>query len=672
MPNLSEAVRIERCGLSHEQLRSLHLHLRRTRAYEERLSILYRQGKLKGGVYSGIGNEGTSCGTGYAMGERDWLLPMHRDVGAALTRGMPLLEMFLQAMGRADGPCRGRDNGLHQTVMERRQVGMISHLGTMVPIATGVALASRIMEDGGAVVNFIGDGATSTGEFHEGLNMAAVQHLPLVLVIDNNQFAYSTPNCNQFACERLADRAIGYGIPGVRVDGTRVLDVYRAVGEGLDRARRGEGPTLIEALTLRLRGHSEADPAKYVPRDLKEAFRGKDPVISFEAQLIEAGILDASAAKDLRATIEAEVLRAAEEALDHPLPEARSAAVGLWASPPPRQPRATPLRPLKANEGDTFLKGVRAALVEEMERDPRVILLGQDIGHFGGAFKVTEGVQAKFGPERVRDTPIAEAAMIGAGIGAAIRGYRPVVEMQFIDFITCGFNQLVNYASGFHYRTGVPLPMVVRGPCGGRVGGGPFHSRNPEAWFAHQPGLKVVTPSTAEDAKGLLKASIRDDDPVIFLEPKWLYRRVKGNLGGPDAIVPLGRAALRTQGDDVLVITWGSSMHIAVEAAGELEAEGIGVTVLDLRTLIPLDIEAVLNWTKRLGKVLILQEANLTAGFGAELAARIADEAFMYLDGPVKRLGARDVPLPWMTPLENFVLPQTKDVVRALRELARF
>ncbi len=665
-------VDIASSGLTPDALRRLHRHLRRTRAYEERLSILYRQGKLKGGVYSGIGNEATSCGAGFAMGERDWLLPLHRDLGAALSRGMPVLEMFLQAMGRADGPCRGRDNGLHQTVLDRRQIGMISHLGAMVPIAAGVALASRLTEDGGAVVNFIGDGGTSTGEFHEGLNFAAVQRLPMVLIIDNNQFSYSTSRFNQYACESLVDRAAGYGVAGVRVDGTRVLDVVQVVSAALERARLGEGPTLIEAVTLRLRGHSEADGAKYVPESIKREYREKDPVASFERLLLEEGILDEKRCAAIKRQLEKEILEAAEEALTHPLPEARSAAVGVFASPPRRQTR--PSTPFLAPQtsGENFLRGVQQGLAEEMERDARVILLGQDIGHFGGAFKVTKGLMKTFGPERVRDTPISEAGMIGAGIGAAIRGFRPVVEMQFIDFVTCGFNQLVNYASGFHYRTGIALPLVVRGPCGGRVGGGPFHSRNPEAWFAHQPGIKVVTPSTAEDAKGLLKAAIRDDDPVIFLEPKWLYRRVKGRLGGTDALVPLGRAAVRHQGEDVLIVTWGSSMHLAVAAAEKLAEEEIGVTVLDMRTLVPLDKDALLSWTKRIGKVLILQEANLTAGFGAELAAQIADQAFLYLDAPVRRLAARDVPLPWITPLEEFVLPQVDDVVEATRELARF
>ncbi len=719
-------------GLSDAQLVDLYETMVLTRLVDRRMQALYRQGRVYGGVYSQEGNEGISCGSAYALADGDALFPMHRGLGARLVHGDALDTILAQLLARVAGPTAGRDSGLHHDVLDRRIFAMISHLGTQLCVANGTALAMRSRGETGVCLSFTGDGATALGDFHEGLNMAAVLKLPVILVVENNLYAYSTPNEGEFACGELAARGPGYGIPAETVDGTDVIAMYLAVRRAVAHARAGNGPSLIEGRALRLRGHSEADAHEYVPKSVLEDGRRREPLARMRATLLARGILDE--------TRDAAIATRAEAALDAALaratalepPAADTASWGRWseeghpsrgrdvpgvpglAGQPVRAHRKAPGGPagsaaakrpardraraadgktagkaagdaarFNAPMGDgftataaaqagesTYLQAISRGLRDEMRRDERVFLIGEDIAVMGGAFKITHGFLDEFGADRIVDTPIAESGIIGACIGAALMGLRPVAEMQFADFVTCGFNQIVNNAATWHYRTGTPLPFVVRLPAGGNIGGAPFHSRNPEAWFIHQPGLKVVAPATAEDALALLVAAIRDDNPVLYLEHKYLYRRQKAVLPAGDVVTELGRAALRRPGGDAVIITYGWMVHEAIAAADVLAAAGGGeVGVLDLRTLMPFDGDAVLASVRERHRALVLHEDTLTGGFGGEIAAFIGEHAFEALDAPVMRLGGLDTPVPFAQPLEKAFLPTREKIEPALRQL---
>jgi 2-oxoisovalerate dehydrogenase E1 component len=579
---------------------------------------------------------------------------------------------------------------------------MISHLGAMIPVAAGCAFAlkqSGASTDGyGVAVNFIGDGGTSTGDFHEGLNMAAVWKLPLVLVIENNRYAFSTPTHLQFACRQLADRGPGYGVAAVTVDGNDPDAMAAAYDEAFARARSGAGPTLIEAMLGRMRGHAEGDGSlKVVPEDELARYVAADPVPAYGRRLEAEGVLSA----DLRAAIDKRATELVERSLDRALsaappakdvawhevfapvsaealaaddaPATSSTSVAAVAEPGTTAmaafaPDAAPAVRVAHAEGETstYLDGIHRALLEEMERDEHVVLMGQDIGVFEGAFRVTRGLHARW-PHRVLDTPIAEAGTVGIAAGAALLGYRPVVEMQFADFVSNAFNQLVNVAAKLYYRFGVPCPIVVRLPSGGGVGAGPFHSQNPEGWFAHAGGLKVVCPATAVDAYALMKAAIRDDNPVIFCEHKFLYRRIKEVLPARAELAPLGKARVAREGKDLTLVGYGATTWTCLEAAEVLEKEGVSVEVIDLRTLVPYDEATVLASVEKTSRAVVVHEDELTAGFGAEVAARLADAAFPWLDAPVKRVAYPDRPSPYAKVLEAELLPDRDKVLAAAR-----
>jgi 2-oxoisovalerate dehydrogenase E1 component len=687
------------------------------REFDARFEALLLTGRVSK-WYSAIGNEAITVPAGLALEPGDVLCSLHRDVGAILAfyldpaRAFPdhevgpsaahlpdpteiLYRLACQVLGRSEGFSRGVERSYHYGLFAPESgllhVGMISHLGAMIPVAAGCAFALKRRGTERIAINFIGEGGTSTGDFHEGMNLAAVWKLPLVLVIENNRYAFSTPARQQYACVQLSDRGPGYGIPAETVDGNDPETMSRALARAVARARSGQGPTLIEAMVGRLRGHAEGDGSmKVVPAAEVALYRLQDPVPRYGALLEKWGVLSSPRRAEIDLRARSLVENAIELAMAAPGPDPAEALRPVFAerrgpvvlpplADPPQDPEATVMsdrivaeapwishipddEPLaEAGNGDrepagpaameaftgagetpaageaTYLDALHEALSEEMERDPAVVLLGQDIGAFEGAFRVTRGLHLRW-PGRVLDTPISESGTLGLAAGAALFDDVPVVEMQFADFVACGFNQIVNVLAKLFYRFERPCPVVVRLPAGGGVGAGPFHSQNPEAWFTHVAGLKVVCPATAADAKGLLKSAIRDPNPVLFCEHKFLYRRTKERLPAGEHLVPLGRARVARDGRDLTMVSWGAQVWTALEAADELAREGVEAEVIDLRTLVPLDEATLFASVRKTSRALIVHEAQLTGGYGAEVAARIADGCFAWLDAPVRRL----------------------------------
>jgi 2-oxoisovalerate dehydrogenase E1 component len=662
--------RVDAPGWNEAELRAMARALYLPRIIETRMLSLLRQGRLSK-WFSGIGQEAIAVGVTFALERDDWILPLHRNLGVFTTRGLDLDRLFRQLFGKADGYTRGRDRTFHFGSLADHIVGMISHLGAMLPVADGLALAAQLRGERRVVAVFSGDGGTSEGDFHEALNLAAVWRLPVLFVVENNAWALSTPTHEQFAITDLATRAEGYGMPGVVADGNDVFAVVATVREAAVRARRGDGPTLLEFKTFRMRGHEEASGTDYVPADMFDEWAERDPIARFDAVLDEIGVFPAEERSTLRSDLAAEVSNRATAALatDDPRSTEASEAADVYA------PART--RPRPAPSGDTqemrYLDAITDGLREALRADDRVVLLGQDIAEYGGAFKATVGLAAEFGKDRVRNTPIIESGAVGCAMGLALDGFMPIVEMQFGDFISCAFNQIVNNAAKNHYRWAEGVPMVVRAPIGGGMGAGPFHSQNVEAWFAHVAGLKVVAPSTPSDAKGLLLAAVDDGNPVLFLEHKLLYRQASGPVPLGWAPVPIGAAATPRHGRDATIVTWGGAVRWALDAADAVAGESgaADVEVIDLRSLVPWDRETVLESVARTSRVLILHEAPMTAGFGAEIAATIAEKGFGDLDAPVTRVAGLDAPIPFAKQLERIVLPQDR-VLPALRQLLAY
>jgi 2-oxoisovalerate dehydrogenase E1 component len=656
-------------GVDADRMRRLYRALLLPRLIEEKALLLLRQGRLSK-WFSGMGQEAIAVGVTFALESDDWILPMHRNLGVFTTRGVDLGRLFRQLFGKDGGFTKGRDRTFHFGLLEKRIVGMISHLGATVPVADGLALAAQLRGERRLAATFSGDGGTSEGDFHEAVNLAAVWKLPVLFVIENNQYGLSTPSAEQFACTDLADRGIGYGIPGTVVDGNDVLAVVEAVGRAAARARAGQGPTLLEFKTFRMRGHEEASGTAYVPPQLFEEWGRKDPVARFEQWLTARGLLDDAARDKMRAELKPMIDALVDEALAAPDPvssaEAELADVyapsGLRVEAPPPDAEVSELR---------YVDAIRDGLAEVLRRRPQAILMGQDIAEYGGVFKATEGFVAEFGKSRVRNTPIIESGALGAALGLALDGFRPMVEMQFGDFITCGFNQIVNNLAKTHYRWGAAAPVVVRAPIGGGTGAGPFHSQNVEAWFTHVAGLKVVAPATPYDAKGLLTAAFEDGNPVLYLEHKLLYRSAKERVPSGWYTLPLGQARVAREGTDATIVTYSVGVSWALDAAERLAAEGHSIEVIDLRTLLPWDRETVLASVRKTSRALVLHEAPVTGGFGAELAAVIGREAFEVLDAPVVRVGALDTPVPFSKALEEVFSARAR-LLPALRGLLAY
>jgi 2-oxoisovalerate dehydrogenase E1 component len=658
--------------LCREDLLSLHRALLRPRVIEERMLLLVRQGKLSK-WFSGIGQEAIAVGVTSALQPDDWILPTHRNLGVFTTRGVDLLSLARQLLGRDGGFTKGRDRTFHFGHLEKRIVGMISHLGAMLPVADGLALAAQLRATRRVVAAFTGDGATSEGDFHEAVNLAAVWKLPVLFVIENNQYGLSTPTSEQYACRDLADRAVGYGIPGLVVDGNDVLSVYQAASSAADRARRGLGPTLLEFKTFRMRGHEEASGTEYVPAALASEWARKDPIVRFETQLLQMQAITRAECDVLKGDLETETRVVVDRALSAPLPTSTpEAEIADVFAPRALTGAEEPAEDVVTRSPERrYVDAVHAALRLALQDNPRVVLMGQDIAEYGGVFKVTEGLAAEFGKERVRNTPLVESAAIGAALGLALEGYLPIVEIQFADFITCGFNQIVNNLAKTRYRWGAPVGVIVRAPVGGGVGAGPFHSQSVESWFTSVAGLRVVYPATPLDAKGLFLSAVRENNPVLFLEHKRLYRSIRGRVPDGPYMIPLGKARIVRPGGQATIVTYGAGVHWALEAAGTLAVEGTEIEVVDLRSLAPWDRETVVASVRRTGRALVLHEAPVTGGFGAELAAALGRDAFEWLDAPVARLGALDTPVPYSSSLEIQFEPRGR-LIPALRDLVAY
>ena len=661
---------------------SLYRALRLPRAVEDKMLRLIRQGRISK-WFSGYGQEAIAVGCAWALEDRDWLLPMHRNLGVWTTRGVPLRPLFCQMMGREGGFTNGRDRTFHFGLPQRRIVGMISHLAAMLPVADGLGLAAQLRGDDAVALAFTGEGATREGDFHEALSLASVWSLPVIFVVENNGYGLSTPTADAVPVEDIASAAAGYGMPGVVVDGNDIQAVIESTKQAAARARAGEGPTLLEMKTFRVRGHEEASGTRYVPDDLIEAWAARDPVDQYRARLLAGAVpggVEEDALDAVDAEVEAEVEAVAEWALTQPevtgTADAEHAAVFSPARPAPARPPAAGA-PGKASGAPVrddvrFIDALSEGLADAFQADPATVLMGQDVAEYGGVFKVTAGFLDRFGADRIRNTPIIESGALGCALGLALDGWRPVVEMQYADFITCGFNQIVNNLATTHYRWGAPVPVTIRAPFGGGIGAGPFHSQSPEAWFCHVPGLKVVVPGTPADAKGLVRSAIEDDNPVLVFEHKALYRSLRGPVPDGEHRVEIGRAETARAGDALTVVTWGVGRQWALALAGELAAEGVETEVVDLRTLVPWDREAVLASVRKTGRLLVLHEATRTGGFGAEVAAEVAQLAFAHLDAPPVRVGGADLPVPFSKALEAEVYSAHARLAKAARDIVAY
>ena len=653
-------------GVSEERLLELHRAILLPRLIEEKMLNLLRQGRLSK-WFSGIGQEAIAVGVASVLEPADWILPMHRNLGVFTTRGIDLPTLFRQLFGKAGGFTKGRDRTFHFGTLDHRIVGMISHLGAMLPVADGLALAATLKGEKAVAATFTGDGSTSEGDFHEAVNLAAVWKLPVLFVVENNQYGLSTPTSEQYACKDIADKAQGYGIPGRVVDGNDLLAVMDAVSDAARLARSGGGPTLLEFKTFRMRGHEEASGTAYVPKHLFEEWAKKDPVARYENFLIETGVLTVEAKDKLRKDLKKRIDDLSDEALAAPEPDStpEQELADVYA---PSLLKPQPPAPGAPARETRLVDAVQDGLREALRKNSRIILMGQDIAEYGGVFKVTEGFVEEFGKARIRNTPIIESGAVGCAMGLALDGFVPMIEMQFGDFITCGFNQIVNNLAKTHWRWGARLPVVVRVPVGGGMGAGPFHSQNMEAWFTHVAGLKVIAPATPADAKGLLLAAFEDGNPILYLEHKGLYRSAKGPVPEGYYTLPIGKARIAREGSDATVVTYGVGVPWAEAAAAALEGEGFSVEVIDLRTLAPWDVETVAASVRKTSKVLVLHEAPVSGGFGAEVAATIANRCFADLDAPVERLGGLDTPIPFAKAIEELFMPKAR-LLPALRSL---
>jgi 2-oxoisovalerate dehydrogenase E1 component len=650
----------DRKHLSNEQLVHFYKSILYPRMIEEKMLILLRQGKISK-WFSGIGQEAIAVGATLALDPDEWIMPLHRNLGVFTTRQMPLHKLFQQWQGTQEGYSKGRERSFHFGSREHHICGMISHLGPQLAIADGVSLAHKLRKEEKVSLAFTGEGGTSEGDFHEALNVAAVWDLPVIFLIENNGYGLSTPTTEQFRCISLVDKAKGYGMDGVQIDGNNLLAVYDTIAGVRDYCIKHQKPFLIEAVTFRMRGHEEASGTKYVPQGLFELWEQKDPVKNYESYLIDEGVLSAEETDRIRAAFKEQIEQELEKGFDtRPIvaedeqelndvyAERKELGVTVIDN------ASTGYEPSSVHRELRFIDAVKEGLHQSMQRHSNLILMGQDIAGYGGAFKITEGFLDEFGKARVRNTPLCESAIVGAALGLSLEGYKSMMEMQFADFVTVGFNQIINNLAKMHYRWGQHADVVIRMPAGGGVGAGPFHSQSNEAWFAHTPGLKVVYPSSPMDAKGLLIAALNDPNPVMFFEHKALYRSVSGDVPEEYYEIEIGKARHVRSGDEVSIITYGSGVHWAEDyAAAHPE---ISIDILDLRTLLPLDYQAIRAAVQRTGRVLVLHEDTLTGGIGGEVAAWIGEHCFDKLDAPVLRCGSLDTPVPFNIELEkNFM-----------------
>jgi 2-oxoisovalerate dehydrogenase E1 component len=663
----------DRKNLSNEQLIHFYRQLLWPRLIEEKMLLLLRQGKISK-WFSGIGQEAIAVGATLALEKDEWIMPLHRNLGVFTTRNMPLHKLFMQWQGSQEGFTRGRERSFHFGNKDRHICGMISHLGPQLAIADGVALAYKLKKEnltagqaGKISLAFTGEGGTSEGDFHEALNVAAVWDLPVIFLIENNGYALSTPADEQYRCISLVDKAKGYGLEGVQIDGNNILEVYDTIKGVRDYCITHQKPYLIECLTFRMRGHEEASGTKYIPQKLFEIWALKDPVKNYEEYLKYTGLLNENEIENIRNEFKEKIeeeLRIGFEAKTR-VPDTEEEVEDVYAKVQGTShktqvldnSRTTHYSPLTTHDL-RLIDAIKEALHQSMQHQSNLILMGQDIAEYGGAFKITEGFVQEFGKERVRNTPLCESAILGAALGLSLEGFKSMVEMQFADFVTMGFNQIVNNLAKIYYRWGQNADVVIRMPTGGGVGAGPFHSQSNEAWFVHTPGLKVVYPSTPVDAKGLLIAAINDPNPVMYFEHKALYRSISGPVPEDYYEIEIGKARHVRDGDEIAIITYGAAVHWAEDyAAAHPE---ISIDILDLRTLSPLDYFSIREAVKRTGRILILHEDTLVGGIGGEIAAWINEHCFELLDAPVMRCASLDTPVPFSIELENNFLAKSR------------
>ncbi|OXA70316.1 dehydrogenase [Flavobacterium aquidurense] len=643
-----------RQNLTDAQLLDLYKKILKPRLIEEKMLILIRQGKVSK-WFSGIGQEAIAVGVTAILDESEYVLPMHRNLGVFTTRNIPLHRLFSQWQGKANGFTKGRDRSFHFGTQEYKIIGMISHLGPQLGIADGIALADKLQKNKKITAVFTGEGATSEGDFHEALNIAAVWKLPVMFVIENNGYGLSTPTNEQYACENLADKGVGYGIDSYIIDGNNILEVYNKLSQLKKHMQEDPHPVLLEFKTFRMRGHEEASGTKYVPQELMDEWAAKDPVTNYRDYLTEIGVLTAEYDEQLHAEIKQEI----DENLA--IANAESEIIPTYSGElddvykPYQYEEVSPSSEIK---NVRFIDAIRNSLEQSMLRHNNLVIMGQDIAEYGGAFKITDGFVELFGKGRVRNTPICESAVVSAGMGLSINGYKAIVEMQFADFVSTGFNPIVNLLAKSHYRWSEKADVVVRMPCGGGTQAGPFHSQTNEAWFTKTPGLKVVYPAFPYDAKGLLNSSINDPNPVLFFEHKQLYRSVYQDIPVDYYTIPLGKAALLKEGNQVTIIAFGAPVHWALDTLAN--NPDIKADLIDLRTLQPLDTETIFASVKKTGKVIIYQEDTLFGGIASDISALIMEECFEYLDAPVKRVASLDSPIPFTKALEDQFLPKNR------------
>jgi 2-oxoisovalerate dehydrogenase E1 component len=643
-----------RQNLTDAKLLELYKKILKPRLIEEKMLILIRQGKVSK-WFSGIGQEAIAVGVTAVLDESEYVLPMHRNLGVFTTRNIPLHRLFSQWQGKAAGFTKGRDRSFHFGTQEYKIIGMISHLGPQLGIADGIALADKLRNNKKITAVFTGEGATSEGDFHEALNIAAVWKLPVMFIIENNGYGLSTPTNEQYLCTNLADKGIGYGIESYIIDGNNILEVYNKLSELKEQMQNDPHPVLLEFKTFRMRGHEEASGTKYVPQELMDEWAIKDPVTNYRDYLIKTGVLTAETDEQFHAEIKLEIDENLAIANAEPeiIPTYSSELEDVYK--PFKYEEVTPSSETK---NIRFIDAIRNSLEQSMQLHKNLIIMGQDIAEYGGAFKITDGFVDVFGKERIRNTPICESAVVSAGMGLSINGFKAIVEMQFADFVSTGFNPIVNLLAKSHYRWGEKADVVVRMPCGGGTQAGPFHSQTNEAWFTKTPGLKVVYPAFPYDAKGLLNTAINDPNPVLFFEHKQLYRSVYQDVPTDYYTIPLGKAAVLKEGNAVTIIAFGAPVHWALETLAK--NPDIDADLIDLRTLQPLDTETIFTSVKKTGKVIIYQEDTLFGGIASDISALIMEECFEYLDAPVKRVASLDSPIPFTKALEDQFLPKNR------------
>ena len=641
-------------NLTDEQLLDLYKKLLKPRLIEEKMLILIRQGKVSK-WFSGIGQEAISVGVTSVLDKSEYILPMHRNLGVFTTRNIPLHRLFSQWQGKANGFTKGRDRSFHFGTQEYNIIGMISHLGPQLGIADGIALANKLQDNKKVTAVFTGEGGTSEGDFHEALNIAAVWKLPVMFIIENNGYGLSTPTKEQYSCENLADKGIGYGIESYIIDGNNILEIYNKLSKLKQDMQNDPHPVLLEFKTFRMRGHEEASGTKYVPKELMEEWETKDPVVNYRNYLTETGVLTTELDEEFHNEIKQEIDENLAIANAEPeiIPTYSGELEDVYKPYEYEEVVST-----AENKNIRFIDAIRNSLEQSMQRHKNLVMMGQDIAEYGGAFKITDGFVAFFGKDRVRNTPICESAVVSTAMGLSINNYKTIVEMQFADFVSTGFNPIVNLLAKSHYRWGEKADVVVRMPCGGGTQAGPFHSQTNEAWFTKTPGLKVVYPAFPYDAKGLLNTAINDPNPVLFFEHKQLYRSIHQDVPTDYYTIPFGKAALLKEGTSITIIAFGAPVHWALETLAKYPE--IKADLIDLRTLQPLDTETIFTSVKKTGKVIIYQEDTLFGGIASDISALIMEECFEYLDAPVKRVASLDSPIPFTKALEDQFLPKNR------------